>query len=474
LLAVILLLALGGLVINRGTDRRRASPAQARPAPEAEESAISDGGLSGKRALELLPVTVEDMPDENSTKRFILHIPIKAQTKDFIDVKGIVIHVLFYDIVDGKQVLQTRAEVKSRWVTPPADWINVDTEELDVEYQLSKPEAEEATAPEDRKYYGYIVRVYYHDMLQGAVAEPERLREQYPPPATLRKESAANEPGGGAPHDTTAAPGRAKSAAPTETPGRGGGAVRDAADFASYARKLRERAILHLEPEVIVPTMSRLLGIPGRYPWKTGIVTTMFAVGYAKAGEAPHKGSVWDPDWETSYGGMDDPDPAARRKFIPVDFIPRQNPFYIALPYNDVDGGATKPEAKVIIPWFKEITAKGGWKEGQSVCRDRWLAIRSAAGKVCYAQWSDCGPFVTDHWEYVFGNEKPRPNEDGGAGLQVSPAVRDYLELGNTDVTDWKFVEASEVPNGPWAIHGENKTLTPQAGHEPVIFAITH
>jgi len=46
-----------------------------------------------------------------------------------------------------------------------------------------------------------------------------------------------------------------------------------------------------------------------------------------------------------------------------------------------------------------------------------------------------------------------------GAGLDVSPAVRDYLGLNETDVTDWKFVEFKEVPRGPWSTHGENNTF---------------
>jgi hypothetical protein len=28
-----------------------------------------------------------------------------------------------------------------------------------------------------------------------------------------------------------------------------------------------------------------------------------------------------------------------------------------------------------------------------------------------------------------------------------------------TDVTDWKFVEFSEVPHGPWSQHGDNNTF---------------
>jgi hypothetical protein len=40
-----------------------------------------------------------------------------------------------------------------------------------------------------------------------------------------------------------------------------------------------------------------------------------------------------------------------------------------------------------------------------------------------------------------------------------SPAVRDYLGLSETDVTDWRFVEFSEVSRGPWSRLGENNTF---------------
>jgi hypothetical protein len=59
----------------------------------------------------------------------------------------------------------------------------------------------------------------------------------------------------------------------------------------------------------------------------------------------------------------------------------------------------------------------------------------------------------------VFGKERPKPSLNGGAGLDVSPAVRDYLRLRETDVTDWRFVDFSEVPRGPWSTLGENNTF---------------
>ena len=56
----------------------------------------------------------------------------------------------------------------------------------------------------------------------------------------------------------------------------------------------------------------------------------------------------------------------------------------------------------------------------------------------------------------VFQGERPKPNLNHGAGLDVSPAVRDYLGLQPTDVTDWQFVEVREVPPGPWRSYGDN------------------
>jgi hypothetical protein len=227
-------------------------------------------------------------------------------------------------------------------------------------------------------------------------------------------------------------------------------------DFAKYAQKLRESALLKIEPEVFVPTTSRpsFYGSSARYPWKVGIMTTVFWVGEkpTQNNPVPNTKSAWDPNWVDNYGGYDDPDASGRRGYIPANFIPRLNPFYIALPYNDVTNHSTKPEAPQVIPWFSEAFKK----EGQSVCQNRWIEIRSYNGRTCYAQWSDCGPFRTDHWEYVFGDERPAPNINQGAGLDVSPAVRDFLGLSGMDVTSWRFVDYADVPPGPWSLYGEN------------------
>jgi hypothetical protein len=249
------------------------------------------------------------------------------------------------------------------------------------------------------------------------------------------------------------------------------------ADLAKYAMKLPEKTLLRIEPKVLrLPARNGLqvsglsdgtgsgvseknsLGAgPGEYAWKVGIATTVFWIGEQAADNNPvgNDKSAWDGGWVSSYGGIDSPDSGSRLHFVPVNFLPRQNPFYVALPYNDVDDHHTKPEAAQVIPWFKSSFVR----DGQSVCKGRWVAIRHGL-KVCYAQWEDVGPFQTDHWQYVFGNERPRPNRNQDAGLDVSPAVREYLGLDNVGSCDWKFVDFLQVPTGPWALYGDNNTFS--------------
>jgi hypothetical protein len=210
------------------------------------------------------------------------------------------------------------------------------------------------------------------------------------------------------------------------------------------------------KPEAKDLDSSSLKSTGEKYPWHTQIVTTIFWIGESPSGNnpVPNRSSAWDSNWARNFGGSDSPEPGGRKGFIPARFVPRQNPFYLALPFNDVSGGRTKAESYKVIPWFQETFQKSG----QSVLKGRWVALRRGT-QMCYAQWEDVGPFRSDHWEYVFGNARPSPNLNRGAGLDVSPAVRDYLMLGSNDLTDWRFVDFQEVPSGPWALYGDNNTF---------------
>ena len=76
--------------------------------------------------------------------------------------------------------------------------------------------------------------------------------------------------------------------------------------------KLREQALLKVEPQVFVPTSSR--PARQRFPWKTNIVTTVFWIGEQAGGNnpVPNYKSSWDANWTANYGGFDTPDSSRR------------------------------------------------------------------------------------------------------------------------------------------------------------------
>ncbi len=221
-------------------------------------------------------------------------------------------------------------------------------------------------------------------------------------------------------------------------------------------------------PRINAPTMPRT-GY-ARYPWKTDIVATVFWVGEqpTENNPTPNDKSSWDTEWVKNFGGYDDPDPSKRGpNFCPLAFTPGLNPFYVALPYNDcLDYRTHKSEASRVIPWFKERFTRSG----KSVLHGQWLAIRYG-NRVCYAQWEDCGPFLTDDHEYVFGNARPKNSSNNGAGIDISPAVRDYLGLRSMSRCDWRFVDVSEVPPGPWRNLGTNNPFVRAQQQQRVVNA---
>ncbi len=195
---------------------------------------------------------------------------------------------------------------------------------------------------------------------------------------------------------------------------------------------------------------------PGTYPWHFDITATYFYIGEqaTRNNPVPNTASSWDSMWDDNYGGFDDPNPANRDPvtFAPRAFTPQLNPFYVALPYNDIQRGGPRPEAEKVIPWYRRD--KGGKYE--SVCRGTWVQIYYK-GRYCFAQWEDVGPFCVDDWEYVFRGARPRNRNNKGAGIDISPAVRDYLGIrGGMATVHWRFVEFSVVPGGPWARYGKD------------------
>ena len=194
------------------------------------------------------------------------------------------------------------------------------------------------------------------------------------------------------------------------------------------------------------------------FPTKRNIITTYFWIGQGgtSISSTTNIKSAWDEFWKKNFGGIDCPeDRKDAKKFreasLPEKFAPTLNPFYVALPFNDI---AFPKKARAFVPWWSEKEFKKDHLESQ--CKGRWVMIKFQ-NKVCFAQWEDVGPLRYDHAEYVFGDE--RPTRYSRAGLDVSPTVRDYLGLSGLDKTDWKFVDDDQVPYGPWIEYGEQAIL---------------
>ena len=207
-----------------------------------------------------------------------------------------------------------------------------------------------------------------------------------------------------------------------------------------------------------------------RYPLHTSIVATTFWVGEIfdpNAADGSQVVSTYDDRWLEHYGGCDGQVVAgecrterrtAANDYFPTRMTPRQNPFYLDLPFDDVNDPGAAAQRASVVPWAHDP----GWAQklpdpDQSIMKNRWVAIRKG-DRVCYGQIEDAGPGQYDDVRYVFGrhDERPANRRYNGAGMDVSPALNGCLgfsELnGQDDRVDWWFVDDAGVPAGPWRL----------------------
>lgn len=207
---------------------------------------------------------------------------------------------------------------------------------------------------------------------------------------------------------------------------------------------------------------------PGR-PWHTGIPVTTFWVGEIFDPEAEDGSqliSTYDSSWLEHYGGCDGLDSddrcvtTPRREsngWFPLYMDPLENPFYLDVPYDDLNDSVGFVRRCEVIPWADEPGYAGRCEDrGFSYMKNRWVHVVGPSGRACYGQVEDAGPGVYADADYVFGDadQRPRNHRYGGAGMDVSPALTGCLGLadinGMGEVIDWRFVEEHDVPEGPW------------------------
>jgi hypothetical protein len=163
------------------------------------------GGNPEGSVMGITQVETTETPDPDTAKNMALRIGIKKQPGASIDHMKVKILVEFYDTVGDKEIKLTDADVNYEWLTPKHDWTETNPEVLSVKYvrpkmsgassESSLSEAAAAVRPGrkarstkgsaadsgQRKYLGYIIRVYYDDDLQAVQAEPSRLLQLFPP-----------------------------------------------------------------------------------------------------------------------------------------------------------------------------------------------------------------------------------------------------------------------------------------------------
>lgn len=143
--------------------------------------------------------------------------------------------------------------------------------------------------------------------------------------------------------------------------------------------------------------------------------------------------------------------------------LPRENPFYLDLPYNDISEGFSGRCA--VIPWANDPGFAGKCNDRNfSYMKNRWVEIVGPNGNTCYGQIQDAGPSDDESSDplkyrdapYVFGTNDARPSNQSwnSAGMDVSPALNGCLGFadldGSGDKVRWRWIEAQNVPAGPW------------------------
>lgn len=206
----------------------------------------------------------------------------------------------------------------------------------------------------------------------------------------------------------------------------------------------------------------------GRYPWHTDIVSTTFWVGEIldpTASDGSQEISTYDSRWMESYGGCDGivvdgvcgtEARSADNGWFPTSMTPLQNPFYLDLPFDDINNDAAFAMRGAVVPWAgEEPYASRIPDRGFSLMKNRWVELRKGDA-VCFGQIQDAGPAVYDDARYVFGDDDERPANTrfNNAGLDVSPALNGCLGYealnGQNDRVHWRFVDEEDVPDGPW------------------------
>jgi len=144
--------------------------------------AIADLKLLGESEVPpMRPMTVlyvnqalsKTHPEVAEGEQVTIRLALKARDGVTVDGNAVYLDARFYDITTGGSVEPSPSNpARWEWKTQPADWKEQPEEVLDLVY--FRADGSEPEAP-GRRYYGFLVKVYYQDVLQDIYTEPRTL-----------------------------------------------------------------------------------------------------------------------------------------------------------------------------------------------------------------------------------------------------------------------------------------------------------
>ncbi|MCX7713044.1 MAG: hypothetical protein N2035_05190 [Chthoniobacterales bacterium] len=115
-------------------------------------------------------VDIRQNNGENNTKNF--RIAVKARPGVNVRASDTNVLVRFFEKTATGEILQSKSQASSEWISPPVDWAEKEPEILEVRYSLN-PKSKNT-------FYGYTVALYYKDELQDTRADPGHLENDFP------------------------------------------------------------------------------------------------------------------------------------------------------------------------------------------------------------------------------------------------------------------------------------------------------
>jgi serine/threonine-protein kinase len=133
-------------------------------------------GVSQNSILAITETTLSEIKDSNAKTHLSLKIGVKPRPGT---PNGHVVRIIvsFYDLTKDNKMKPTDARVGYDWLTPANDWADATAKFLVATYVRPK---RQRPSTDERRYGGFVVRVYFDGQLQDSRAIPPDLLTLFP------------------------------------------------------------------------------------------------------------------------------------------------------------------------------------------------------------------------------------------------------------------------------------------------------